>query len=73
MNRYFIREAALLATPEGTIGELARKVNYTPVALTYPYSDHPDRGIISPRLALRLQKACGAERMPIKLLRPDLF
>lgn len=73
MNRFFIKNAALLATPEGTLAELAKALGTSEVTLHYTHSERDGRGRISADLATRIQKLCGEERMPLKLLRPDLF
>lgn len=73
MNRFLIKKAALLASPEGTITELAKIIGYSAVGLTYPYHNHENRGVISERLAAKLQNACGKDRLPLQLLRPDIY
>lgn len=70
-NRYLIKSAALAFTPNGTHEALAAALDLSMVSLSHTYS--PRRGRISPELAVRLEKTLGADVLPRKLLRPDIF
>jgi hypothetical protein len=73
MNRYFIRQAQLLATPEGDRFSLAKILGVSPNMLCYTYSALPNRGFITPGIAVKIASKIGEDRMPLSLLRPDLF
>lgn len=70
-NKYFVKTAAMLHNPHGNLQELADAMGITLVSLYHSYS--VSRGSISPRMALLLEKTIGSDKVPAKLIRPDLF
>lgn len=70
-NKYLVRVAALVHNPHGSHTELAEALGLSTVSLYHAHSARSG-GIISPRLALALERVLGPDVMPVKLTRPDL-
>lgn len=69
-NRYLVKSAALIHTPEGTLQLLAHDLGIHYHSLVRLYlSGRP----ISPQMAVQLEQTVGKEALPRKLLRPDVF
>lgn len=68
--KYFVKSAALVHSPGGTLQELAKAIGVSKPILTYAYTPH--RGPVGLRLAARLEEVVGADVLPRKLLRPDV-
>lgn len=70
-NRYLIKSAALVFNPSGRMEVLADELGIHYHSLVRLYGRQG--GVISPDMAARLEQAVGAEALPKKLLRPDIF
>jgi hypothetical protein len=70
-NRYLIKSAALVFDPSGSMEVLADELGIHYHSLLRLYGRQG--GVISPEMAVRLEQAVGANALPKKLLRPDLF
>lgn len=70
-NRYFIKTAALYATPTGRLTDLADAIGMSHPSLSRCYDDSGAQ--IGVKMTLRLEKLLGQDVLPRKLLRPDLF
>lgn len=69
-NRYLLKSAALVHSPEGTLQLLAHDLGIHYHSLVRLYQ--PGRSI-SPQMAVQLEQTVGKEALPRKLLRPDVF
>lgn len=70
-NRYLIKSAALVYDPSGSLQLLAGDLGIAYHSLVRLYGEHG--GVISPQMAVRIEKTIGREILPRKLLRPDIF
>jgi hypothetical protein len=70
-NKFLIRQAALLHSPDGQLNTLAEELNIAYPSLVRLYGRHG--GEISPDMAIRLEHAVGKDVMPRRLFRPDYF
>lgn len=70
-NRFFIKSAALLHNPHANLEQLAEGMGISLVSLLHCYS--PSRGKLGPVMALRLQRTIGEDKLPARLILPDLF
>lgn len=61
----------MLHNPHGTLKELAEAMGVSTISLYHAYST--DRGTISPRMALLIEKTVGPDKVPARMIRPDLF
>jgi hypothetical protein len=72
---FFLRLAALMATPSGTLPALSQRLGKNPNYLSHLIS--PGRGmtraLIEPQDAIRIENMLGRDLLPRERLRPDIF
>ena len=70
-NRFYIRAAGLSFSPSGRLEDLAVAVGVARSTLIRAYAD--THGLISPELAIAIEKAVGPSVITRQILRPDFF
>ena len=66
---YHLGIAALHASPEGTMKALAEKIGLSESS----FSQAKRRGVLAPRICIKIENLVGREIMPRELLCPSLF